>query len=339
MYNIGNIIPEVLEKRDGVWFGPDGGYWSNLDREENNDYLKDLARLGSRKTVETYFPEHFETIFSPKRAAGLLLLDPMPGETIVDTGCMWGALTIPLAHSGANVIAIDQTPESLALLKQRLIDERLENVELVCADIKRICYNPSSIDKLVVNGVLEWIPESGAIELKKYYGKRVEKKVKGGVSPYCMQMDFLNKIYDGLKPGGTLYLAIENRYDIFHFFGLPDAHCSIRFITFMPRSVQNIMSKIILGRPYVNWIYSERALKKMLRTAGFNNIDIFYTFPNYRLPEHVLTKNGMKFFKPHKYRKTKNILAKIICYVIEDIFFRRLKSSVFSPSFIVLARK
>lgn len=336
---IHNIISEKLDKRDGIWFGPAGGYWSNLDIEENKEYLKDLPALGARKTVERYFPQHFDVIFSPKRAGGLPLLDPRPGEVVVDLGCMWGALTIPLAKAGCRVVAVDQTLESLLLLKQRLIDDTVLNVDIVCSDLKKIRYAGPVVDTFVVNGVLEWIPETGMIELKKYYGKKMAKTGDCRARPDDLQKEFLKNIHAGLKDDGQLYLAIENRFDFFYFLGLPDLHCNIKFITFLPRKLQDYISRLILGRPYVNWIYSEAALRKILADAGFTDISVFYTFPNYRLPEYILTGKGMGFYRPSLYKRRKSFVVKALCYAVENLIFNKLRLKFFSPSFIVIARK
>lgn len=337
--NLNNIISQGLSDINGIWFGPKGWYWSNLDKEENNKYLQDLSAWGAKKTVESHFPQHSEVIFSPKRAGGLPLLNLKPADIVVDVGCMWGALTIPIAKTGCNVVAIDQTRESLFLLKQRLKDEKLSNVDIVCADLRQIKYKQSSVDKFVVNGVLEWIPEEGNIELKKYYGKKVLKDRRREDEPDRLQIEFLKNIYDGLKERGVMFLAIENQFDIFHFFGLPDPHCNIRFITFTPRFVQNFVSKLVLGRPYVNWTYSGKALKKMLKGLGFKRVDIHYVFPNYRFPEYILTDKGMGYYRPSLYRRGKNFIVKAASFLIEDIFFRKLKLKFFAQSFIVIAEK
>ncbi len=337
--HIDNIILGNLEERDGIWFGPAGGYWSNLDQDENNNFTRVLPDLGARKTVEQYFPQHLEVIFSPKRAGGLPLLDLIPEETVVDLGCIWVTINIPLAKAGCRIVAVDQTLESLLLLKQRLLDEMVTNVDIVCSDLKKILYVSSSVDTFVVSGVLEWIPETGTIELKKYYGKKMVKVDDAWAQPYDLQKDFLKNIYDGLKKSGKMYLAIENRFDFFYFLGLPDSHCNLKFITFLPRKVQDFISKILLGRPYVNWIYSERALKKMLMDAGFRDISFFYTFPNYRLPEYILSQKGMSFYRPSLYKHGKTFVIKALCYAVEYLIFKILRLTIFSPSFIVIAKK
>ena len=65
---------------------------------------------------------------------------------------MWGALTVPLARKQCRVVAIDQTEDSLVLLKQRLADEDLNNVSLVCGNLKKIRFKKNSVDKVIVNG-------------------------------------------------------------------------------------------------------------------------------------------------------------------------------------------
>lgn len=340
--DIEKIFTTTLERKNRIWNGPEGNYWSNLNIEENKNFLEDIGTLGSKNSVKKYFPEHYDVIFSPKRAAGLTLLELKPGETVVDAGCMWGALTIPLAKAGCNVIAIDQTYESLNLLEKRVSEEQLDNVELICSDLNKIAFHESSIDKAVVNGVLEWIPQENPVELKKFYGQKncaASPPATNHESPEKMQRNFLQRIYHGLNNGGTLYLAIENRYDIFYFLSQPDPHCDVRFITFMPRMIQNLMSNILLGRPYVNWIYSPGQLEKMLHSVGFTDIEIMYAFPDYRFPEYILSKNGLNNYQSFKYRTTKNIFKKLVVYFTEEVIFRRLKLSIFSPALIVTARK
>jgi hypothetical protein len=339
--DIEKIVSTKLGRNNRIWIGPEGNYWSNLNIEENTKFLQDIDILGSKNSVKKYFPEHYDIIFSPKRAAGLALLDLRPGEIVVDAGCMWGALTIPLAKAGCNVIGIDQTCESLKLLEKRVSEEQLKNVELVCSDLNKISFYESTFDKAIINGVLEWIPQVNPVELKKYYGQKniQNPNIGKNPSPRQMQYDFLKKIFEGLKNGGALYLAIENRYDIFYFMSQPDPHCNIRLITFMPRWIQNLISNILLGRPYINWIYSSRQLEKLLNAAGFTNIEMMYAFPDYRSPEFILSKNGLNQYHPIKYRMTKNRLKKIVVYFTEELIFRRLKLKFFSPAFIVIARK
>ena len=46
--------------------------------------------------------------------AALDLLDPKPGERILDIGCGDGALTHKIAERGADVVGVDNSPELVA---------------------------------------------------------------------------------------------------------------------------------------------------------------------------------------------------------------------------------
>ena len=154
--DIRNVIDNQLTEKEGIWYGPEGGYWSNLERSKSGVYLKDLEALGSMETMKKYFPQHGDVI-SLKRMGGAATLDFAPGETVLDAGCMWGALSVPLARTRAQVIAVDQTRESMLFLAKRKQEEGLENLHLVCGDLKGIKFNEKVFDKVIVNGVLEWV--------------------------------------------------------------------------------------------------------------------------------------------------------------------------------------
>lgn len=306
-------------------------------------YKKHFAKLGARESVKKYFPKYYDVIFSPKRSGGLALLDFKKDEIVVDAGCMWGALTVPLARKQCRVVAIDQTEDSLALLKQRLADEDLNNVSLVCGNLKKIRFKKNSVDKVIVNGVLEWIPEEGKIELGKWWGKRIKRKNKNKKSPISKQKEFLKEIYRGLKTDGKLFLAIENRFDIFNFFGDVDPHMGMRFITIMPRKIQDMMSLMFRGSRYLNWTYSPKEFKNILREIGFTNIEIYAVFPNYREPEIIFPLEGKSYskanFHPISHLNKKSFFKKVRRYLIEYVTFKKLKLFKFSPCLIAVANK
>ena len=58
--------------------------------------------------------------FVYKAAADMLeLLNPQPGERIIDLGCGTGPLTAMIAERGARVLGLDQSPEMIAAARQQ----------------------------------------------------------------------------------------------------------------------------------------------------------------------------------------------------------------------------
>jgi SAM-dependent methyltransferase len=271
---------------DNLYLSGEEGYWSNLDKEENRELISSLNDMSAPDAIRKYHPYLYDVIFSPKRWGGLEFLNIKGNESCVDFGCMWGALTIGLAHRCGHVIGIDQTSDSLRFLKKRVNEENLNNVDLICANLKTVELFNIKFDVGVVNGVLEWIPEEGPIELKAYYGKHCSKDYSK--SPEEQQIAFLKKVHKNLNENGKIYLAIENRYDFKMFLGINDPHSPLRFTSILPRTIASIISKIGLGRPYVNWLYSFKGIEKILKESGYSDVKLYMCFPDYRFPEVIM---------------------------------------------------
>lgn len=341
-----NSIDEIQERyernADSILCGKEAGYWSNLDQNENDDFIEFLKDAPSAKeALIIKYPQYYDIVFSTKREAGLELLELEGDETCIDYGCMWGALTIPLAKRTRFVLGVDQTLHSLIFLRRRIEDENLKNIDLLCENLNRIITFENKFDVAIVNGVLEWIPEKGKIELKRYYGKKIKKNYY--YNPKNMQIAFLKKVYSNLNSEGKLYLAIENRYDFKMFLGKKDPHANLIFTSILPRKVANFISIKKIGRPYVNWLYSFSALKNILKDIGFNTVNLYSCFPDYRFPE---------FISPYEHKlegftstisarnadgkiKAKRVGGKIV----ELLLFKYLKAKFLAPSIIAIAKK
>jgi cyclopropane fatty-acyl-phospholipid synthase-like methyltransferase len=327
-------------KKDEIWYGQEGNYWSNISQKDNSEYSKYLKEEDAYSVMKRFFPQHEEVIFSPKRVGGIATLDISDEDVILDAGAMWGALSIPMARTGAKVFAMDQTEESLLFLNRRKNDEDLENLEVICADLNKQELQQNFFSKIVVNGVLEWVPYREDYQVNSEENKTRKSKGVNLESPYNMQKNFLKKMQKSLKKDGQLYLAIENRYDFLYFLGLPEPHCNIRFISFMPRFIQNIIHSIINGSEFRTWTYSRTELIRLIESAGFSDIKMHYGFPDYRTPEIVLNdKNFKEFYRENSPLGKKSLIKKIAIKSVELIVYKFLKLTYFSPSFIVHATK
>jgi SAM-dependent methyltransferase len=57
--------------------------------------------------------------------AALDLLDPQPGERILDVGCGEGTLTLKIIERGATVLGVDNSPEMIAVARAKGVDALL----------------------------------------------------------------------------------------------------------------------------------------------------------------------------------------------------------------------
>jgi len=318
------------------------GYWSNLDKRENDELIKGLdAYPSAKEALINKHPQYYDIIFSPKREAGLELLELKGDEACIDYGCMWGALTIPLAKRVGFVLGVDQTLQSLILLKKRISDEKLTNVDLLCEDLNKMPAVKEKFDIAIINGVLEWIPETGEIELKKYYGKKSRKRYSA--SPKDMQIAFLRKAHASLKENGKLYLAIENRHDFKMFMGLKDPHANLMFTSILPRWLANFVSIARLGRPYINWTYSFTGTRDILKRAGFKSMELYCCFPDYHFPEFISRYDqrleGFNPTVPLRNDDGKVVPRRLARVAAELFLFRYLKAKSVAPAIIAIARK
>ena len=83
------------------------------------------------------------------------LLAPKPGERILDLGCGDGALTEKIAAAGAEVVAVDSSPEFIAAARTRGLDARLMDGEALTFS--------DEFDAVFSNAALHWMRDAGAV--------------------------------------------------------------------------------------------------------------------------------------------------------------------------------
>jgi SAM-dependent methyltransferase len=81
--------------------------------------------------------------------AALDLLDPRPGERILDIGCGEGTLTTKIAERGATVLGIDNSPEMIAAARAKGVDALL----LAAEDMQFF----AEFDAAFSNATLHWV--------------------------------------------------------------------------------------------------------------------------------------------------------------------------------------
>jgi SAM-dependent methyltransferase len=249
-------------------------YWGEVERAivlealsvaEQHGWVAGAAFLGRQKDFL------YQYLADCRRADFALLMPSGDGTTIWDCGCGFGAVAVAFAKLGSRVIASDPTLERIRFTTLRAKQERLGDLVLAM-HLTRIDDAPireGVLEGVVVNGVLEYVPEMTPLP-----------------NPRSAQVEVLAFLRSRLKPHGRLYLGIENRWGYSYFLGQKD-HGGIWGTNIVPRWLANYIVRRRTGREYRTWTYSVFGTIQLLRAAGFSEVEPFVTFPSYRHFEQI----------------------------------------------------
>jgi SAM-dependent methyltransferase len=109
-------------------------------------------------TAQQWNPETYErhARFVSDLGAGVVdLLDPLPGERVLDLGCGDGALTEKLVAAGCRVVGVDASPAFVSAARARGLDARM-------ADARALEFE-AEFDAVFSNAVLHWIRDADSV--------------------------------------------------------------------------------------------------------------------------------------------------------------------------------
>ena len=158
--------------------------------------IGEVSAFNFDETVVRVFPDMIQRSvpgYSAIISAIGLLAGRFAGEHSVcyDLGCSLGAATLSMRHqitaSNCRIIAVDNSPAMVARFQEVLQKDQAKiPVEILCADIRELAIENASV--VVLNFTLQFIPQAD-------------------------RFDFLQKIYQGLLPGGILILSEKLKFD------------------------------------------------------------------------------------------------------------------------------
>jgi ubiquinone/menaquinone biosynthesis C-methylase UbiE len=118
----------------------------------------------------------------------LTLLDPLPGESILDVGCGIGIFTQDILRRGARVTGVDI---SLPMLSKAIVGFDKAGFTGLCADMNALPFADGSFDKVYSMTVIEFSDDAGRVvaELDRVVrkGGRVVVTTLNNLSPWAAQ--------------------------------------------------------------------------------------------------------------------------------------------------------
>jgi len=228
-----------------------------------------------REVVASHYaktnPWLHQIVTSPKRDLFFRQHPPRTGARILDIGSGWGQIALPLARkAGAEVVAIEPTPERLAFIQAAAAQEGLaNNMFFLQTDFFDIEFAPI-FDLVTCVGVLEWVP-----------------KFRRG-DPREVQIEFLRRARGLLAPGGQLVIGIENRLGLKYLLGAPDDHLGLPNVAVYDATLASEKWLKHSGQPLRSFTFTRTELAGLLEASGFQKISFFAALPDYKLPELIL---------------------------------------------------
>ena len=298
-YNVKKEIPNFLEKEI---------YWSEPGMTEDimkgivsdlsDNYWYDLLSNHESESVRN----HCFFISDLSRAKWHKILNLDSNSTILDLGAGTGTISHALSKHYKKIYSVEPVELRCEFMKHRFKQEKINNVTVIRADSKSLPFENNFFDHIIMNGVLEWIPYSYK-----------------NLNPRKSQILVLKKLHKLLKPNGSISIGIENRATYAYFLGAPDCHLGIKYVTILPRLLAHLVCKLKINDIYRPYLYTHIGLKKLLSKAGYSNIDIYNSLPDYNKPKYTI-KIDSKSEKFYDYIwPTRNPIALKIKKIMSDL--------------------
>ncbi len=187
------------------------------------------------------------------------LLRPFPfkqTDHILELGCGCGAITRYLGETRAAVVGIEGSQRRAEIAAERCRD--LSNVRIFCDNIAEF-RTDEKFDYVTLIGVLEYAP-----------------LFIDSDDPVNFCLECARSF---LKDDGLLIIAIENQLGLKYFNGCTEDHLGVPYYGI--HDLYTSKTPVTFGR---------KELSSHLYRTGFESLRFFYPFPDYKLPEIILSE-------------------------------------------------
>jgi len=275
-------------------------------------------------------------------AVGLGLVGLDEKDIAVDYGCMLFDSFVYVSRLCKRIVGINPSYEKLKTLQNQIVKEDVKNYDLMNANYNEQHFN-EVFDCVIINSFLEQLH----IEIKHnksiFFDSMIWPKKKDDSSGE-IRIDFFETVYNGLRPGGKLYLSYANKLRISILFQLSMLEPMSFLFSYNLRKGMGFVTfvkKIYLLSYY---LLSQKGLEKLLKVNGFTDIEKYAVFPDHKYPLKIipLSKLDECSFEPVQYLYREGRLSRIFTGIkrrVDRVIFNKFKLFALSPSFIITARK
>lgn len=176
-----------------------------------------------------------------------------PEGTLLEIGAGCGAVTGLFCNKCKRVVANDLSKRRSTINAYR--NKKYDNLEIMV----------SNFEDLEITEKFDYVTLIGVLEYAVYY---IHSE-----NPF---VDMLKKCREYLKPGGTLFIAIENKYGMKYWAGAREDHTGGYFDGL--EGYPNGSKAKTFGKDQ---------LTKLVMDAGFSSTYYYYPLPDYKLPMEI----------------------------------------------------
>ncbi len=221
------------------------------------DDLLELASSGKDLEEAVRNDERWPVLyhFHPRRRNLLEWFPFKKGASILEVGAGCGALTGMFCERAERVTAVELSERRAKIIAARYPSAR--NLTIFAGRFEDVPAG-DGFDYVTLIGVLE------------YAGRYARS-----TDPYH---DLLRKARESLRKDGTLILAIENKLGLKYWAGAPEDHSGKIF-------------QGLEGYPDERGFrtFGLQELTELLRGSGFTDLEFFYPYPDYKMPERIFS--------------------------------------------------
>ncbi|WP_283400448.1 16S rRNA (cytosine(967)-C(5))-methyltransferase RsmB [Desulfurobacterium pacificum] len=179
---------------------------------EQHPFLKEMVRIKGRVAVEELpgYESGFFYIQDPASYLAAYLLQPKPGERILDVGAAPGGKTTAIAALTGNemeIYAVDVSKSRMELLKENCKKLGVKNVKPVITDISKdrsfIEKHKNSFDRILIDA-----PCSATGVIRRHPEGKWNKSLSLIKTNASIQRELIKSAVKLLKPGGVLLFSV-----------------------------------------------------------------------------------------------------------------------------------
>ncbi|MFK3798203.1 glycosyltransferase [Pseudomonas sp. NPDC088444] len=254
------------DSNTGVWVRPDfqGIAYSDGDTAETElaTIIKEAQDVSVLSDELPQYCTDWAKLYHLSATRGNILrpFEHLLKGRVLEIGAGCGAISRYLGECGAELLCLEGSPRRAAMAASRT--RGLDNVTVLAErfDDFRI---EEQFDAVTLIGVLEYASMFSSAE-----------------DP---ALAMLVRIRQLLKPGGHLFIAIENQLGLKYFAGAPEDHLGV--------SMYGIEGRYEHGQPKT---FGKKQLEQLIASAGFAASEFLAPSPDYKLPNSIITEAGFE---------------------------------------------